>query len=166
MVSHPRHEVYLLYLLPLLAVLSSCARGESLPCSLDVPVYGPKGERLQFSITAVRPEGQENLNLLTVREKEYHVEAKGDRLYFQHALIGKARLQLVLENQRGAKILTRIGLMHCQQRTSVEYGGIREGLGTGDVAWSVIRGRITGCRVVGDWWIRAMPMFGSLDTPI
>jgi len=49
---------------------------------------------------------------------------------------------------------------------SVEYGGIREGLGTGDVAWSVIKGRINGCTLAGDWWIRAVPMFGSQDSPI
>jgi hypothetical protein len=72
----------------------------------------------------------------------------------------------VLKNEQGTKIVMRVALMHCQQRMSVEYGGIREGLGTGDVRWSRISGKITGCKLVGDWWIRAVPMFGSHDSPV
>src|SRR5438128_226620 len=117
----------LLSLLPLTLLLTSCAGAGPLPgCSLDVPVYGPRGDRLTFFVAAVSPEGKEDVNLLTVPQREYHIEARGGRLYFQPTLIGKLRLKLILKSEQGAQIVTRVSLMHCQQRMSVEYGGIRE----------------------------------------
>jgi hypothetical protein len=154
--------------LALILASSYAKAAESLPgCSLEVPVYDARGERLSFRISAVSPEGESGVDLLNTREREYRVVAKGEKLYFQASFIGKRRLQLVLENGEGRKITTYVAITHCQQRTSVEYGGARDGtLGTGDVAYSMVGGRLTGCELVGDWWIRAMPMFGGQDSPV
>jgi hypothetical protein len=130
-------------------------------------VYDASGERLSFRISAVTPEGEGGVDLLRTHEREYRVVAKGEKLYFPNLFIGQRRLQLVLENGEGRKITTYVGITHCQQRTSVEYGGARDStLGTGDVAYSMVGGRLTGCKLMGDWWVRAMPMFGGQDSPI
>ncbi len=50
-----------------------------------------------------------------------------------------------------------ISITACQGRVSVEYGERDTGA---DVAWSVVNGQLRGCQLKGDWWIRAMPMFG------
>jgi len=152
-------------LLLILILGNQLAKAAQLPaCSLDVPVYGPKGERLPFKITAATLEGEKDTDLFTIRQEEYRVLARGDRLYFRPGFIGKRRLTLVLENGKGGKITTHVALMHCQQRASVELGGI-SALVTGDVRLSKASGRLTGCKLVGDWWIRAMPMFGASWPP-
>jgi hypothetical protein len=48
--------------------------------------------------------------------------------------------------------------MQCPQRASIRVG---ESELYGDVLYVTIRGRASGCRFSGDWWIRAMPMFGT-----
>jgi hypothetical protein len=49
-------------------------------------------------------------------------------------------------------------LVDCQQRNSLRYGQEFDGF---DVAWSTISGHLSGCQFTGDWWVRAMPMFGG-----
>jgi hypothetical protein len=160
-------DLSVLALLVTVAQLVVPARAEgSLPaCSLNVPVYDPKGAKLAFRIATVTPEGNDGIDLLTIQQKEYRVAVRGDTLYFQAGLIGKRRLTLVMQDESGKRITTHVSLMHCQQRMSVEYG-VLSSLGTGDVAWSTVSGRLTGCNLAGDWWIRALPMFGGQGSQI
>jgi hypothetical protein len=141
------------------------AEGSLPACSLDVPVYDPKGQKLAFRIAAVSPEGNDAVDLLAIQQKEYRVVVRGERLFFPAGLIGKRRLRLILENESEKRITTHVSLMHCQQRVSLEYG-VLSTLSTGDVAWSTVTGRLTGCKLAGDWWVRALPMFGGQDSPI
>ncbi|MBS1827467.1 MAG: hypothetical protein JST93_19280 [Acidobacteria bacterium] len=52
----------------------------------------------------------------------------------------------------------RAFLGSCRQRTSMRFGLKETGL---CVSSTRVKGRIAGCRIEGDWWIRAMPMFGD-----
>jgi len=142
-----------------LVASNGCAAGSQLPCFLEVPVYDPRGNRVQFRITGVVPaEGDQGINLLTTERTRLQVSPRGDRLLFVDSLI-RARLQLTLSTGEGSRlktIKTRVTLLECQQRSSVQYGVLDTGV---DVEWSTVTGRVSGCSVVGDWWMRAMPMY-------
>src|SRR5260370_185778 len=157
------HNANLVCLGLLIACGVSKGAGPLPPCFLEVPVYDPSGNRLPFKIASVAPEGEKNLDLFTIRQTEYRVVARGNRLYFSKRWIGNRRLDITLENDKGVTWVFSVPLMDCQQRASVEYG--RSGKGY-PAAYSIITGRLTGCKLTGDWWIRAMPMFGELDSPL
>lgn len=137
---------------------------ESLPtCFVDLPVYDATGKRLVSQITAVTPEGERATDLLTIREAKYRVVNRGERLYFPQGLIGMRRIEVTLTGKGGRSIRTRIALMGCQQRVSLEDGILDREI---DVSFSTVRGRVVGCRLAGDWWIRGMPMAGTNESPI
>jgi hypothetical protein len=48
--------------------------------------------------------------------------------------------------------------MQCPQRVSIRFGSSEA---YGDFGFETLHGRVHGCSFEGDWWIRAMPMFGS-----
>jgi hypothetical protein len=60
--------------------------------------------------------------------------------------------------QRPLTLKATLVLASCQQRTSMRIGQNDTNF---DVMSSTIKGRIIGCQVDSDWWIRAMPMFGG-----
>jgi hypothetical protein len=145
-------------------VLLACvARGEqpSEPCVLDVPVYGPTGSKLAFKITRVTGEGNPSVNLLSVHGDGIKFSAAGDRLLFPKALLGRS-IVITLEDKdtKGGIVTRKLPLFACRQRTSSRWG-INQALG--DFSSLTIRGRLSGCTFSGDWWIRAMPMFGAQD---
>ncbi len=53
--------------------------------------------------------------------------------------------------------------MQCPQRVSLRFG-VADAYG--DVSFQTVRGRLSGCKFTGDWWIRAMPMFGTYSPPM
>lgn len=137
------------------AFASAAAAGQ--PCVLELPVYGPKGDRLPFRVVEVRAEGGRGPNILSLKLKE--MWAKEERLYFtERALLGRV-LEVTLEDARGGRISESIFLTQCTQRASLRYGSSEA---YGDVYANVIRGRLTGCRFDRDWWVRAFPMFGAV----
>jgi len=48
----------------------------------------------------------------------------------------------------------------CRLRTSLFFGESDKGV---DVSGVWVTGRLSGCKFVGDWWVRAAPMFGGHD---
>ncbi len=131
-------------------------------CFVDLPVYDAAGERMSTNITAVRRAGQDNsIDFLLTNQSEYRMTAAGDRLYFPERAIS-AVVEITMTLKSRVSIKRRVALMGCQQRTSLQFGQADSGA---DVRTSTIKGRIAGCSTVGDWWIRAMPMFGGHDDP-
>jgi hypothetical protein len=88
------------------------------------------------------------------------LSAGAERLLFDESVIS-ASIEVTLSGGNGAEIKKRVTLMECQQRWSVQYGILDTGR---DVAWSTVTGRMLGCTLTGDWWIRAVPMYE--DGPI
>jgi hypothetical protein len=156
---HQGHCSFLAWWVLLGAIYAS---GQSVPCSAELPVYGPKGEKLDFKIVAVTPEG-DTTNLLGAGGKAYHVASKGIRLYFPKSMIGARPLRVVLADDKGTRITARVPLTGCNQRFSQRRGILDTGA---DVAWSTARGRLIGCTWNGDWWIRAFPMFGGTNVGV
>lgn len=131
----------------------SCA--EVAPCRLEIPVYDPFGSRLDFKITKVMPSEGAKVNLLKVRPKEVQL-GKDGRLMLDRSLLGRV-IEISLEDNRGVKVAQPVFLMQCAQRVSVRVGFSES---YGDVTFQTVNGRFSGCRFSGDWWIRAMNMFG------
>jgi hypothetical protein len=152
----------MLLLLLLLLATGRAEPGDSYPqCFLEIPVYGATGERLDFRVVTVTPE-RERVDLLTAKEQEFRVMVRGDRLYFPKSLIGKRPLDITVADRKGIRMTRTVALTDCEQRMSFEHGEQDSGA---DVGWQTVRGRISGCKLVGEWWIRAMPMFGGHEGP-
>ena len=80
----------------------------------------------------------------------------GERLYFPKDLLSLT-LRIAFRNRQGVRHFDRVTLLDCIQRVSLVAGQ----LDSGDDVWATtIKGRIVGCKLSGDWWIRAVPMFG------
>ncbi|MEW5979096.1 MAG: hypothetical protein AB1898_25150 [Acidobacteriota bacterium] len=156
-----RHGI-MMALLTMLQAISACAADPQLPCFIEVPVYDPHGVRLPFEIIAVNPAyGDTKVDLLKDTRTRHELSTRGDHLFFAESVLRRS-LNITLSDDKGAVIKRKISLWGCQQRWSIQHGRLETG---GDSAWSLIKGRIHGCPVTGDWWIRAMPMFemGSLS---
>ncbi len=151
----------LLCLTAMLAVRSAAAPLP--PCFVDVPLYDARGNRLSYEVLGVTPEGGKSIDLLTFPEPQYRIVAVGERLHFHGKLVGGRRIEVTLRTKPGRKVVARIALMDCHQRTSLQEGRLDTGL---DVSTSTVRGRFTGCRMAGDWWVSAMPMFHGQEYPL
>lgn len=159
--SHSR-RTGLLCLAGLLAACGNTAAPMP-PCYVDIPLYDARGNRLSYTVVAVTPEGEKKVDLLTFPEPQYRITAKGQRLYFPVKWVGGRRIEITLKAETGGTVVGRIALMDCQQRTSMQDGLLDTGF---DVSTSTVRGRFTGCRIEGDWWISAMPMFHGQEYPL
>jgi hypothetical protein len=133
------------------------------PCYVEVPLYDARGNRLSYRVVAVTPEDEKSVNLLTFPQPQDRITAVGERLYFSERWVGGRRIEITLKAGTGRTVMGRIALMGCQQRTSLEDGWLDTGL---DVPTSTVRGRFTGCRIAGDWWVSAMPMFHGQESPM
>ena len=142
-----------------LAATAGCADDPRPPCFLELPVYDPTGNQLDFRVTGVVKEGDKTADFLRT-QGEFRMTVSGDRVYFPKRLANGLRVEVTLENKKGRKIIQRVPLLSCEQRTTVRYGQSDSGA---DVFVSTAEGRLSGCRLDGDWWVRSMPMFGTPD---
>ena len=147
--------------MPLLMVGAAHTEDLRPRCFLDASVYDATGDRLAFKIAAVSPHG-EGVDLLTIKPEGARLLVDGNRLYFSENLIGRVPLDITISDRTGMRTKSPVVLTGCQQRMSFQLGERDTGA---DIGWSTVKGQITGCRLVGDWWIRAMPMFGGHDGP-
>ncbi len=148
----------------LMLVLSAgvvAAADQRPPCSLDLPTYDAVGNRLAFKIISVSPR-EEGVNLLTSKPRGFSLVVDENRLYFSENLIAKGPFKITLGDQTGRRLTRSVVLTGCQGRISFQYGERATAL---DVGWVTVNGRIVGCALHGDWWIRALPMFGGHDGP-
>lgn len=147
--------------LPLLLWISP-ATGAQHGCVLELPVYDSVGNRLDFKVTRLSPEGNAQANLLSTNITGFSARVTGERVSFSdRSLIGRVILA-TLEGTGRRKVVQRVFLMQCPQRVSIRYG---ESAAYGDFTYVTIRGHASGCRLDGDWWVRAMPMFGWPSSP-
>jgi hypothetical protein len=156
-----RQVFQFLSLWPFIMLGASCFAASQPSCVVDLAVYGPRGDRTATMLLSVNPPPGEgvanNIDFLTTELEQYRMSWDGNRLHFPEALLGRT-VMLTLQDEVGRKFKTRITFVACQQRTSVVHGQLDSGA---DVGASTITGRISGCKTIGDWWIRATPMFGS-----
>lgn len=145
----------------LLLINMDCGEAGQEACVMELRVYDGFGNRLEFRVTRVSPEDKPEINLLTKVPK--YITSTGDRLSFtgrsftEHSLRGRV-VVITLEDAKGRKVVKPVVLLDCPQRISIRYGQSDLGI---DVDSVPVTGRVSGCRFVGDWWVRVLPMFGA-----
>ena len=143
----------------LLAALAAHAQEPPPPCILEVPVYGPFGDRLPFRVIRVTPENDKSLNLLSIERDGVKITSKGDRIFFSsNRIVGGRAIEVTLEGPKGARVTSRMIVTACRLRRSLFFGESDLGHHVSGVR---VTGRLSGCKYDGDWWVRAMPMFGG-----
>ena len=161
----------------LIALLASSGTGNAQAtnpeCFVELPVFDPLGVKVPFQIIEARAHEDDGPNLLASPREDGPRIGESDRLYFPRTWIGSGLVYVTLKAVHQEKLkealgLTRLGrpltlkaslvISSCQQRTSLRVGEKDTNF---DVMGSMIEGRIGGGQVDGDWWIRAMPMFGG-----
>lgn len=125
-------------------------------CELALPVYDEKGDPLMFKVNSVKPTGGK-IELLTIKDTQFHVSARDGGLSFPASLIGRS-IDVTLSGEGRERLRVILPLMHCQQRISLTYGEADSG---SDVRSTSVVGRLSRCSLSGDWWVRAFPMFGG-----
>jgi len=133
-----------------------CAEAGQEACVVEVPVYDAFGSRLDFRVTRVSPQHKSDVNLL--KEAPKLIGSRGHRiLFYDHSIITRA-FEVTLEGPKGARVTTEMIVMDCPMRRSLFYGQSD----IGHDVWGVrVAGRLSGCHFAGDWWVRALPMFGG-----
>jgi hypothetical protein len=126
-------------------------------CFVELPVFDAVGNRVPFEIVDVRAD-EVGPSLLGATSKEPRATVEGERLYFPKSWLARSLFHITLRARNGRSFKTPIELSSCEQRTSLETGETDTGY---DAGVSRINGRISGCQVDKDWWVRAMPMFGG-----
>lgn len=143
------------------ACLVSVSCTEEPPCRLYLPVYDQFGDRLhQFRVTRLTPLQNPQVNLLALFPHKVR-RAGNDQLIVDRSLLGR-ELQVTLEDQQGARITQPLFFTECFERVSFRVGLTA---GYGDSVRELVIGRLTGCRFTGDWWVRAINMFGPWTAP-
>lgn len=136
--------------------LPAHARAAQENCIIDFPVYDSFGARLEFKVSRVSPEGNANTNVLSA--KPTIMTSKGNQVFFSDRRLVGRTLVVLLEGPKGAQITTRTVITACRLRHSLFFGKSDAGP---DVDGIAVNGRLSGCRFVGDWWVRAVPIFGG-----
>ena len=129
-----------------------------LRCSIETPVYDSRGYPVAFSVESITRvnAGIEMESLLSEGEPR-QIARRSGRLAFSEALIGVA-VKITLRIEGGLRLSRTIELRDCRGRASFQYGSESNG---GIAAGSRVKGRIVGCLLAGDWWVRLFPMFGG-----
>lgn len=142
------------------ALTLASAAGASLVegCLVQVPLYGPKGERIDAKVSRVTVDNGRAVDVLSSRAPtQIRVRVLGDSIAFPKRLL-RQTLRVTVTTPTGSTIAARVPLFACRQRTSIRTGLLEA---AGDFYAITVKGRLTGCSLSGDWWVRAMPMFGS-----
>jgi len=140
----------------LLLCSSSHAHGQEKECVVQFSVYDPVGASLDFHITRVSPPSDAKENVLS-KEPRVMTTRANLLLFSDRRFLGRT-LDVLLEGPNGAQITTRTVLTACRLRRSLFFG--KSDLGP-DVNGIAVSGRLSGCQFAGDWWVRAVTMFGG-----
>lgn len=153
------------------------------PCVLEVATYTSSAERVSAKITSLGVAGLPG-NLLDMNDdlrdalsrdaqgKWYlDIVVEKENVFFPRELADLlAPIRIVVNRERGGSATTAVVLTHCRQRASlfVDIDQVQD-----DSRFlSFVKGKLVGCRLTGDWWLRGAPLFqggvyayleGSLD---
>lgn len=142
-----------------LAVVSAAPGFAQFPCSVELPVYDPEGQRLAFRVAKVWPVGvKKDGDVPRSVAGTYRVAASGTAIEFARNWLVSNGFWATLAGPGAAVLEIKVPLAICRYRQSTVYGNRDSGA---DAAYTVLSGRIVGCRLEGDWWARAVPMFGG-----
>ncbi len=153
----------------ILLLLSTAAgfgqHGEACPQPrIEIPVYNEFGHRLRFKIEKLVPSQyvkQEADNPGWLARNGFRPRIEGDWVF------GLPPLQeyvVTLRGPQGDQLTRKVySFTTCVQRASqVVITGRHQG-SIGDVEHDEVVGRLIGCRFIGDWWVRLVPIHGHKE---
>lgn len=152
------------FLLAVLLEMQSC--GSELPeCFVEFAAYDNAGKDLEnWQVTGITElvrfsRENETVDLLATDELEFRPVIVGKRIYFHKRWISLDPWRVELRNGEGQSVEKEITLYSCEQQR--ESFVVDENLPTGDMAvdWFERSGRLKGCSLDKDWWIRSSPLF-------
>lgn len=142
-----------------LVLTSIPAFPNSQACAVRFAAYDPVGKPIEVSVQRVAPESDPSVDLLTASKQAVWLTEANTTVHFAvPSIVGRTFTVQLLLSQKESKTM-RVAVMQCPQRVSIRWGEVSDQFG--DFAFSEVRGRVTGCATRGDWWVRAMPMFGG-----
>lgn len=153
--------VPLSHFVALVAMLNDVSALDAQECFVHVPMFDAVGNGIPVTLREARIAGQRNVNLLNSADGGVRITSEGDLIRFPRGLIG-AVIELDLQVNRRLTTRRKVTLMDCRQRTSLQHGQLDSGA---DVRASRLKGRLVGCSLSDEWWIRAMPLFGGHEDP-
>jgi hypothetical protein len=123
-------------------------------CVCEFRVYSWDGQLLPFRVSSVTlAEGSVNGD-----RWQRHVEIQGSRTWFPAGTVG-VQIRVQMSDGAGRTLDRQVPIGSCDQRTSFLYGS--EDKAQHDAAFE-ISGRLTGCKLNADWWVRALDMYGEM----
>jgi hypothetical protein len=128
-------------------------------CEVRFAAYDPVGEAVGVAVLAVAPESDPSVNLLRTAKKAIWLSNADTTINFLVPSIVSRAFTVELVVRQTERRRMRVVVMQCPQRISIRVGELADQFG--DFSFSEISGRVTGCDTRGDWWVRAMPMFGG-----
>lgn len=141
---------------------------DALPeCFVEFSAYDALGERLRPVLVAEtfsigRTAFDVGPSLLERDEHGIQAIVRGRRLYFPRALIGPSPLRVSVRHAASGRSSDKvIALTACRAHETISMGEVTWELG--DLVGFTFNSRLHGCRVDGDWWVRAEPLFGWTD---
>ena len=145
----------------LLAAASQSLSASS--CQVELVVLNGYGDPLEFIVSRVVPSGK-SIDLLTHPDLLNFAPTNKNILVFSkdtYAFLSP--LDLFLRTS-GQKLLSkhRVTVTDCPQRITIVTEPSL--VGPNDSVGTLVVGKIQGCKMKGDWWVRVYPMFGSEKT--
>ena len=144
-------------MLPATQCLGQATESPAGTCRVELAAYDASGNRVPAKIVSVVPVGGA-IDLRSAPSPEERAVVREGSMYFPSRWLRGRRIEVTLKDETGTSIRQRVALSSCEQRTSIEFGAHDTGL---DVSVSSLVGKFKGCKFEGDWWVRAVPMFGS-----
>lgn len=149
----------------LLTALSTCATTPPRKCFIEFAVHGPLGDQLSgFRVTSaesiIRETDEERLGL---QYDPIRRIAVGNRLYADEVDYHDT-LAVTLERVPDESVVKLVNGHECEQYESVFFG--ERASGSHEYAsWFERRGRLVGCALDDDWWIRSSPLLRAAVEP-
>ena len=145
----------------LLAAVSQSLSASS--CQVELVVVNGYGDPLEFTISRVVPSGK-RLDLLTHPELLNFAPTNKHVLVFSkdtYAFLSPLDLFLRTSGQKFPN-MHRVTVTDCPQRITIVTEPSL--VGPNDSVGTLVVGKIQGCKMKGDWWVKVYPMFGSEKT--
>jgi len=130
------------------------------PCAVAIRVYSPSGNLLPFKIIQVTPTRGHVGNLLTAKNANVALSDNDLTILFPSNRILTREIEVLLQDERKRTLTTRFIVNSCPLRRSLFAGASPI---IADTTGFAVSGQLKGCNFDGDWWVRALPMFGGQD---
>ena len=131
-------------------------------CQVELVVLNGYGDPLEFTVSRVVPSGR-SIDLLTHPDLlNFAPTNKHILVFYKDTYAFLSPLDLFLRTS-GQKLLSKhtVSVTNCPQRITIVTDSL---VGPNDSVGTLVFGKIQGCKITGDWWVRVYPMFGSEKT--